>query len=271
MEKRLNNVDAWVGVTKSGWCVKGQVGVAEFEFRLGLSEMELEVVPSFFVVGHFIPETKIEMENFCLEEDCSGHVDKVLISFESAEGGRHVFELSKEGEHVGERLGVVVGLILSFYSCFVDGIGGDVAVGGEEVSEKIGDAHFKETSSWIDKRCEDVLSKSFEELVEEGAFNVVGFVEGFELGVVDAIVFGDLGGSCFVSMCYRVRLFGTFIRCIGDAGVVGSAVGDATMAVKASTECRRDGACIGEDLLLDDPNFCIVEVSINRGRGFMGK
>ena len=81
-----------------------------------------------------------------------------------------------------------------------DGAGCDVAIGGEEVIEEIGDVDFEKACCRVDERSDDVFAESFENLIEESAFNVVGFVEFFQFRVVDAVGFSNLWSCCFVSV-----------------------------------------------------------------------
>jgi hypothetical protein len=162
--------------------------------------MELEVVPSFVSGWELILEAKIKVKYLSVVENGSGHVDEMFIGLMCAEGCGHVFEVAEGDEHVGEWLGRVINLVLCCCSGCGDGSGCDVAIGGEEVIEEIGNVDFEKACSRVDERSEDILTESFENLIEEGAFNVVGFMELFQFCIVDAVSFCNLRSCCFVSV-----------------------------------------------------------------------
>ena len=140
------------------------------------------------------------MENLGVVENGGGHVDEMFIGLMCAEGCGHVLEGAEGDEHVGEGFGRVINLVLGCCSGCGDGAGCDVSIGGEEVVEEIGDVYFEEACCRVDERSEDVFAESLEELVEESAFNVVGFMEFFQFCIVDAIIFDDLWSCCFITV-----------------------------------------------------------------------
>ena len=180
------------------------------------------------------------MENLGVLEHGCGHVDEVGARLVGAEGGTHFLELAVVDEDGGQGLAVFVDLVLGFHSCGCDGAGGDVSVGGEKVVEELRDGAFNDACERVGDGCHNVRSEGFEDLVEEGALNVVCFEAFVEGRVVDAVVLCHSRTRRSGFMSKRRWKRGAIVRGIRDTVVVKSATGDATMAMLASTEIGWD-------------------------------
>ena len=201
VEEGLHGVKVWIGITKRGGSGDaGDVGVADFEFSLGVDEMGLEVGPGFLVRRKPVPETEVHVEDLRFLEHRSSHVDEVGIRLMGAEGSGHIFELAVVGEDDGQGLGVDVDLVGSSGSGDGDGTCGDVAVSGEEIFEKGRESDFDDTGGIVGDWCHGFGAEGFDDLIEEGTLNMVDFHVPVKGRVVDTVVFRHHGSSSSIFM-----------------------------------------------------------------------
>ena len=222
-------------------------------------------------LGAFLPLLDIVSIDVGSHEDNKGNADEVRLRLGDSVGFGHVSILIDGIEKVGDRGGVVVYMANKGRAGFVEREVCDVAENFEEIDKDVRDAAFDGAGEAIGKGTEDVGLEHLAELGENGALNVVHFVEEGNLaGVFPFSIELDAGVS--VSWCdIWVGHGGAHIGCRTDLGVGRGAHAEADVAFEAAAQVGGHGLEIGERFPLGKLDVAVSGVARDFGEGLMGE